>query len=251
MFQIEKNRFRNTVVILGILVLFIFSTGLISNVKCQIGVKEGDWAKYTVTYDMPQGAQPPPSTIPQWMKMEIIKIEGTSVTVCTTMHMANGSEINQTSTFEITSTNASGIIPNNLKVGDSINMPGYGMITIAGEETRVYAGASRTVLYANISQYGTETTYYWDKETGLPVEMISTTSGPSGTMTMGFKLTETNIWASEPSRLPLDPMLFYILITVVIVAVVGIIVAVAIRRRKKIPAEEETDETLSEAASET
>ncbi|MCJ7652539.1 MAG: right-handed parallel beta-helix repeat-containing protein, partial [Actinobacteria bacterium] len=74
--------------------------------------------------------------------------------------------------------------------GDMVYMSGYGNVTIAGEAVCWYAGASRTVVYAGFSQYGTQLTYCWDKQTGVMVEASTT----SGTMTGTAKATETNMW---------------------------------------------------------
>lgn len=85
------------------------------------------------------------------------------------------------------------IIPVNSKAGDSFAVSGLGKVTFAGETTRTYAGASRTILYASVSQYGTDLTYYWDKEKGVIVEADVTSGSMSGTA----KVTETNMWAAS------------------------------------------------------
>jgi hypothetical protein len=87
------------------------------------------------------------------------------------------------------------LIPPNLRTGDSVFMTGYGNVAIAGETTRVYAGASRTVVYASFSQLGTQLTYYWDKQTGVMVEASTT----SGSITGTGKATETNMWQADSS----------------------------------------------------
>ncbi|MFZ0966404.1 MAG: dockerin type I domain-containing protein [Candidatus Bathyarchaeia archaeon] len=84
------------------------------------------------------------------------------------------------------------VIPANRTTGDSIYMTGYGTVTIAGETTRTYAGASRTVVYASFSQYGTQLTYYWDKQTGVMVEASAVY--PQLNMTATGRATETNMW---------------------------------------------------------
>jgi preprotein translocase subunit YajC len=122
------------------------------------------------------------------------------------------------------------VIPANLTVGDSVYITGYGNITIAGETTGTSAGASRTVVYASFSQYGTQLTYYWDKQTGVMVEATVV----SGTMTGTAKATETNIW--QPELFGLDPILLYSLIMVIIVVVVAVMFF-AVRRKKKSPEE--------------
>ena len=111
------------------------------------------------------------------------------------------------------------VIPANCTTGDSIVMGGDSFafnVTIDGETTRTYAGASRTVVYASFSQYGAELTYYWDKATGILVEASTTSSGVTGTA----KATETNLWAAAPAPFWMEWWLWAI-VAVVIAALAG------------------------------
>jgi len=164
-----------------------------------VGVKAGDWIKcdYTVT-GWPSG-----TPYPEWLKVEILSVEGTTASVRVTMHMSDGTEQSDTLSVDV---GAGGetfdtlfgfVIPANCTTGDSIIMGGDGStfnVTIDGETTGTYAGVSRTVVYASFSRYGTELTYYWDKETGVMVEASTTSGGITGTA----KATETNMWEAEP-----------------------------------------------------
>jgi parallel beta-helix repeat protein len=204
-----------------------------------VGVKAGDWIKvdYTVA-----GA-PSGTSLPLWLKVEFLSVEGTNATVCVTMRMSDGTEQNATLSVDVVAGGQafglSGfVIPANCTTGDSIYMSGYGNVTIAGEATRSYAGASRTVVYAGFSQYGTQLTYYWDKQTGVIVEASTT----SGTMTGTGKATETNMWQAGPSGLPIEPIYLYILVALAIIIVVGAAVFI-IRRKKKPPEEVESPQT--------
>jgi len=199
----------------------------------QVGVKAGDWIKvdYTIT-----GA-PSGTPLPQWLKVEFLSVEGTNATVRVTMHMSDGTEQNATLPVDVVAGGQafglSGfVIPANLTVGDFVYMSGYGNVTIAGETTSSYAGASRTVVHASFSQYGTQLTYYWDKLTGVMVEA----SVISGGVTATGKATETNMWQAAPSGLPIEPIYLYVLAALAIIIVVG--AAVFIVRRKKEPPEE-------------
>jgi hypothetical protein len=71
----------------------------------------------------------------------------------------------------------------------------------------------RTVVSATSNQ----TTYYWDRQTGILVS--ATTSFPS--FTLFTKTSGTNIW--QPQILGLDSTVFYALIVAVIVALVAIV----------------------------
>jgi parallel beta-helix repeat protein len=198
----------------------------------EVGVKAGDWIKvnYTIT-----GA-PSGTPLPQWLTVEFLNVDGTTATVKVTMHMSDGTEQNATVPVDVVAGGEafglSGfVIPANLATGDIVYISGYGNVTISGETTSSYAGASRTVVHASFSQYGTQLTYYWDKQTGVMVEASTT----SGTMTATGKATETNMWQAQPTGLPIDPPVLYALIIAVVVIVAA--VAFLVIRRKKKPIE--------------
>jgi len=204
----------------------------------QVGVKAGDWIKCTYAISgWPSGT---PS--PEWLKVEFLSVEGTNATVRVTMHMSDGTEQNATMPVDVvaggeTFQGLSGfVIPANCTTGDSIYMSGYGNVTIAGETTDSYAGATRTVVHASFSQYGTELTYYWDKLTGAMVEA----SVVSGDVTATGKATETNMWQAAPS-FPIDPIILSVTIAIVIVIALAIFL---VRRKKKPP--EEVENSRSE-----
>jgi len=75
---------------------------------------------------------------------------------------------------------------------------------------------SRTVVYASFSQLGTQLTYYWDKQTGVMVEVSTTSGSISGT----GKATETNMWEAVSSPFWMQ-LWFYVAVAVVIVALGG------------------------------
>jgi len=200
--------------------------------EVQVGIEAGDWIKcdYTVT-GWPSG-----TPRPEWLKVEILSVEGTTATVRVTMHMSDGTEQSDTLSVDVVAgggtfdTLFGFVIPANCTTGDSIIMGGDGFtfnVTIDGETTRSYAGAKRTVVYASFSQYGSQLTYYWDKETGVMVEASVTSGGITGTA----KVTETNMWEAVPSPFWMQWWLWTI-VAVVIVAVVG---AVYFLKKRKPP----------------
>ncbi|MGF3573521.1 MAG: right-handed parallel beta-helix repeat-containing protein, partial [Candidatus Bathyarchaeia archaeon] len=199
--------------------------------EVHVGVKAGNWIKcaYTIS-GWPSG-----TPYPEWLKVEFLSVEGTNATIRVTMRMSDGTEQSDTMTVDVaagggTFQGLSGfVIPANCTIGDSIFITGYGAVTIAGETTRTYAGASRTVVYASFSQYGTQLTYYWDKQTGVMVE--ASAIYPELGITATAKATETNMWQAAPSGLPIEPIYFYILVALAIIIAVG--ATVFIMRRKK------------------
>jgi len=204
------------------------------------GVKASDWIKYDYTVTGWPAGQP----YPLWLKVEFLSVEETNATTQVTMHMSDGTEQNATVPVDVVAggqaLGLSGfIIPANWTTGYSINIGGAGFtfsVTIAGETTRTYAGASRKVVYASFSQYGTQLTYYWDKQTGVMVEASTT----SGTMTGTGKATETNMWQPAPA-FPIDPIILAALIAVVMV----IVIAIFLVHRKKKPTETQKPEIQS------
>jgi len=171
-------------------IMYKADNGAVKVIKASVvGVKTGDWIKYDFIFsaDLPPGIP-----FPEWMKVEFISVKQTTATARITLHMSDGTEQSQTVTGDImTGTAFSGfIIPVNSTTGDCIYMGGYGIVTIAGETTRTYAGAQRTVVYANLSQDEAQFTYYWDRHTGILVETSVSISGVIGTV----KAIETNIW---------------------------------------------------------
>jgi hypothetical protein len=158
--------------------------------EVQVGVKAGDWIKLEYTIS----GWPADESYPEWLKLEFVSVEGTTATVQVTMHMTDGTEESDTWSEDL-GEGSGFIISANLTTGDSVYMEGYGNVTIEGKTTRTYIGANRTVVYASVSQYGTQLTYYWDKLTGVIVEESATYAG----MTATLKATETNMWEAAPS----------------------------------------------------
>ncbi|MBN1677812.1 MAG: right-handed parallel beta-helix repeat-containing protein [Candidatus Thermoplasmatota archaeon] len=200
--------------------------------EVEVGVKAGDWIKldYEIS-DAPSG-----TTLPTWIKVEFLDVEGTSVEVRVTMHMSDGTEESVTESVDVVgggeALGLSGfVIPVNLTTGDTVYMTGYGDITLVGETTRKFAGASRTAVYASISEYGTEVTYYWDKLTGVLVEVRMS----SGVMIGTAKASETNMWEAQSSGALVNSIVLYALV----IAAIAIVVAVAflMMRRKKEPSQ--------------
>lgn len=207
------------------LIASMFSLILIPGGFAAIGVEEGDWIKYDYTVT---GA-PSGTPLPTWIKLEFLSIEGTTVTIRMTMRYSDGTEQNQTMSGDVAtgSGDLSGfVIPVNLKVGDPINIGYYGNVEIAGESTRTYAGGSRTVVYASFSQNGSPATYYWDKQTGVLVEVSVTSGGVGGTA----KATETNMWQATSFWMQ---WWLWAIIAVGIVILVGVVYS--LKRRKSPP----------------
>jgi hypothetical protein len=111
-----------------------------------------------------------------------------------------------------------------MNLGDSFFDVTSGNITISGVEQRTYADTERTVLTASTAQ----TTFYWDKATGILVEAHSSYTNPD--FTMVTVADKTNMW--HPQIMGLDQDVFYSIVVAAIVIVIMIVVAVIALRRK-------------------
>jgi len=207
--------------------------------EVNIGVKTGDWIKYDYAFDpIPTfGGEPIP--VVQWRKIEFLNVERPAATVRLTTHMSSGMEDNGTFTWNATKRDFGSIssmrfiIQANCQTGNVVVMR-YGNATIAGEVTRAYLGVSRTVVYASHSEQGSQLTYYWDKETGVMVEVNSVGTGmEGGEQKATIKVTGTSLWQALFLGLPI-PILLYIIVAAFIVIALGTTVFL-IRRKKKPP----------------
>ncbi|MEM2440037.1 MAG: hypothetical protein QW493_02345 [Candidatus Bathyarchaeia archaeon] len=119
------------------------------------------------------------------------------------------------------------LIPANSKTGDTIQLVTNGSVTIAGEAIGTYAGASRTYVYASITEGDVQHTYRWDKQTGVLLEI----SLAQGSALIAYKATSTNIWqtSSNPLSLPSLPSLSIEMLSVIISVIIAtVMVATAV-----------------------
>ncbi|MEM2588871.1 MAG: hypothetical protein QXT44_03565 [Candidatus Bathyarchaeia archaeon] len=191
-----------TIAVLGVIAMAFLPCLNIAYAEAQVGVKVGDWVKYELTAS---GITPPPD-MPQWAKAECTSITGTTVTLKMTMHMSDGTEHTETWTIGIATGSGNAafqiIIPANSETGDTIQLVNNRSLTIAGESTSTYAGASRTYVYASVAEEDGQYTYHWDKQTGILLEV----SGTKGSASIAYKATSTNIWQSSSNPLSLPSL---------------------------------------------
>lgn len=206
---------------LSLLAFYLISLSVVSSVtvlaESAVGVKEGDWIEYTITY-----TGSPATQFPEWIRIEIKNVQGTGITADVIVERLDGSSNTSSGTFDLDI----GVpdllaISANLDTGDEFYHEDYGNTVIAGTEDETYAGAKRTVVYATVNRIELR----WDKATGILLQSDQSTDN----FTQNLRVDKTNLWQTQ--IFGLDPTLFY-------VAVVGIIVIIAfvtfslIRRRK-------------------
>jgi hypothetical protein len=182
-------------------------------------VRAGDWIEYNSAVT---GVAPAESNI-IGSRLEVLSVEETAVQVNVTTRYANGT-ISARQLILDESTGALGdvlIVPANLNVGDQFYDRVQGNFTITGEEQRTVAGVQRTV----VSTQKGETTYSWDKQTGVMVEADSVFKD----FRLDTKMASTNVWQIKTAGLEL--LMFYGIIAVMLVVVL-VFVALRVLARK-------------------
>lgn len=213
----------------AIVMMLLLGIGL-AYAEAQVGVKAGDWVKC----EYASGGNPP-GDAPQWVKVECLSVTGTTATLRVTTHFNSEAEQTEIMTWDVASGTGNltfqALIPANSKTGDTVQVIEGGNVTIAGERTGTYAGASRTVVYASLTQGDMQFSYCWDKETGVLVEITLTQGSTSAT----YKATSTNIWqasSSNPLTLPSLPIEM-LSISVSVAAAIAIVATAAIYTKHK------------------
>jgi hypothetical protein len=219
---------------LATLLLFLCTT--FAHAEAQVGVKAGDWIKYDA---VTSGVDLASTNMPQWVKIEFLSVTETTVTFNQTHHMSSGAEQSEIIMLDV----ASGVgnatfqilIPANSKTGDAINIitdeGNHTTITLSGEKTGNYAGATRTLVYASLQQGDTQVSYYWDKQTGVLLEIKLS----QGSAFIAYKATSTNIWqasSSNPLTLPNIPIEI-LSISISLAAATAIITTAVIYTKRK------------------
>ena len=153
-----------------------------------------------------------------WMKYEVVAVSEKSVLLLQTGLSRNGTVMPfngsmysydvQKGTVDGAPTDIPPIIAANLSQGDKIGGFGY---NLTRTENRTYFGLSRTVNVLETSIISGNTTIrvtiVWDRITGLALEKeMEQTDIVSGTSSVSYSVTETNIFTGEP--IPELPSLF-------------------------------------------
>jgi len=207
--------------IIALLIVLIGAGAVLAEIL--VGVKKGDWIEYQVTFT----GTPPPDHDITWARMEIVDVQGKAIDLDIATQFSNGALLNETITLNLETGQLGDdfIIPANLNKGDAFLDKYQGSITISAVEERTYAGATRTVVSAATAQ----STYYWDKATGVLVEGIS--EFPD--YTIHSIADKTNMW--QPQIFGLEPTVFYALLILAATVIVAVIAFFAVRRKKRTP----------------
>jgi len=184
--------------------------------QVSVGVKDGDWIEYNMIYS---GSTP--SDYPEWMKIEVLNVEGTSITAELSLLLLDGTTDTVSGTYDLeTGVLDLLLIPAGLDSGDEYFHPFFGNIVIAGTEEYSFGDAKRVVSFATVD--GIE--FQWDKTTGIILQSEHSTSNFAQKMIAD----KTNMW--EPQILGIDSTILYILI-IAIMVIIAILVVFMFKKR--------------------
>ena len=189
-----------------------------------VGVKKGDWIEYTITITGPALT---PSRNLTWFRNDILEVNGASFKANMTVLAVNGNFSSSIWIFNLTEGQVQGwqIIPANLTVGDTFfDVAKDANITVDGQEQKIVAGASRTIIHANDPGLYKE----WDKATGVYVDSSEYTKN----YTVVTSAIATNMWSSQ--NLEQNQTSFYLMIEVSIVLAVIFASAIVVAQRKRL-----------------
>jgi hypothetical protein len=192
-----KKVIASTMILLLVLTPAILSVSALTNLS--FGGKSGDW----IEYDFQEALG---VSTGETETMDYLNVSGTNVTVDMTIYYpSNNIEWTNTTTFDLATQDDVPLeflsarvyfIPGGLSTGDSVYLGIIlGTRSITGETSKVYAGVSRTVVYANFSDAeGNVYTLYWDKQTGVLTEG---TKSYGNIISEGVTFNATNMWGAE------------------------------------------------------
>jgi hypothetical protein len=210
---------RKLALTIALLIVLVASAPIVVSAEISVGVKQGDWIEYQVTFT----GTPPEGHAVTWARMDIVTVQGRNISLAIASKLSNGTWVNETVQLNLEAGQLGDdfIIPANLNSGDTF-FDKRGNITISGVEERTYAGAKRTI----VSETAQQTTYYWDKATGVLVEGNSSYTD----FAMYTKVDKTNMW--QPEAVGPDSTVFYALAIGATVTIVAVIAVLFLRRRK-------------------
>jgi len=204
-------------------ITLLFSSIVVSvSAQVSVGLKEGDWVRYEVTY-----TGSPPEGFPTNTRIEVLEIADTTITVKIENDRLNRTHTSATGTFDLEDGAPDLIIvPANLSVGDQVVNKEWNItFKIEGVADYDFKDVTRELVFANIVVDGIPVEYNWDRETGIFIQIDQTTDS----YTQKYLAYDTNIVQAQATNL--DPMLFYGIVTAVVIII--IVAALLVLKRKK------------------
>lgn len=201
-----------------------------------VGVKGGDWARYSIEITLPEDDDTnefAELADIEWIEGRVENVSGNIVSGKFILHYANGTEIEEAFSDVIGESELPFFIEPNLEVGDTVPLLIVDEeMMINGTEARAYAEATRDVNYVRLSMgelgINSSIASYWDQETGVLCELGMSISGEilgeSLSMSLIFLLTETNVWTAPTGLLGIEWPIWMIVIVAVAIGIVGVVV---------------------------
>jgi len=202
----------------------IFLVGVFSSTivlaQLSVGITEGDWIEYATSYTGNIN-----EIYPEWTRMEFTIVQGTSIRANLTVVGLDGRttisghywdlETGRTDLF---------VISAGLDIGDHFYHANFGSIPLTENKYVTYADAKRTVVFSSFENFEC----YWDKNTGVLVQMIHSEDNITSTM-LAIK---TSMWQPQiqPQIFGLDSTIFYALI-IILLAIIAIVTVFLLKRR--------------------
>lgn len=236
-----KNMVFNSKVLLStVLIALLLFVVPASAVVYNVGVKEGDQARYDVSFtwlsrdlskDVPGEVEL--WELIDWFSLTVQSVSDETITAQWLRHLNNGTEQSDTVRLDIGTGigNGTGLFSaRDLSEGNEIP----DLWEINETISRNYAGLTRYVNH--LSGHGTmpslsyEQHFYFDRATGIICEYSMALSADYGAWTLSFIMIETNLW-SPPPPFWTEWWLWAIIVVVVVIASVAIFIK--IRKKPK------------------
>jgi hypothetical protein len=204
------------------IILFVLVSQTYVWAAIAVGVKKGDWIEYQVTVT----GNPPAEHNAKWARMEVTKVENSSIDLNITTQFTNGTYLYENVTLNLQTGHLGDdfFIPANLSTGDQFFDAYNGNTTINDTLTRTYANTEREVLTAT-TRY---TTYYWDQQTGTLLEADSTY--PDQNYTITTIADKTNLW--PPKMSPLETATVYGISGAIVITVLAIMLLSCSKKKR-------------------
>ena len=232
------------IVSMTLICVFLLSAFGVASVAAQpriVGVAYGNLFTFG-DVSVSWSSNDPSATVPEfledfnnteWIQMLVVDISGTNVTFQWVTHAKNGTE--KTEGYQVDIDTGLGnatmaIISANLNVGDSLYTSGsYSSSRINETITRIYPDETRVTNHFNVTtEYNVtgvyshlSTNYYWDRPTGMLVQMSQEATMQVGenitAWGMSIAITDSNAWVVPEFPTCLFIPLVLIVLTVAII----------------------------------
>ena len=244
-----KTRLYITIIMISLLLLGVVRAASAQDIVA--GVAPGNEFTYSVTGSYSSGA--PIAQVPEevisaqasdYFKVTILNVSGADVGYLWFWHFKNGTDQSGDGTVNLETTGNTGpfwaIVSANLTAGERIH-PHFGPDLSTFNETVMWTYTNYTretnrlqLDFAYQNQNNPQSTYtehtdtYFDKQTGMLVQLsdVSNYVNPTFTATVEWKLREQNVWTYSSSGSFAPEPLFSLPVIIAIVVVVAIVVII-------------------------